>query len=410
VKKLSTFITEEKNLHMEHLEDLVLNDGVEGAQQIFRFLNATRDMLSGHIKTRVSATVKWDGAPSIFVGIDPRDGKFFVAKKGIFNKNPKVYKTQADIDADLSGELASKFSTALREFKKLGITKGVYQGDLMFTKGDVKVETLDETKFYTFQPNTIVYAVPVDSSLGKKIKAASIGVVWHTTYEGDSFESMKATFAKGIVANLKKVATIWMDDATYKDVSGTSTFTAAETAKFNQILAQADDIIKKIPHEALNLISSDEELLIRVKAYNNSKIRAGQTISNTTTHVAGLVHYLNDYYMKEAAKKKTEAGKAAQKAKFQKAFAPIARTPLVQLKQIFDFMNVVVEAKKMIIAKMNTSATVSTFIRTQTGLKVTAPEGYVAVDHLSGGAVKLVDRLGFSQANFSSEVIKGWER
>jgi hypothetical protein len=221
---------------------------------------------------------------------------------------------------------------------------------------------------------------------------------------------MKATFAKGIVANLKKVATIWMDDATYKDVSGTSTFTKAETDKFNHILAQADDIIKKIPHEALNLISSDEELLIRVKAYNNSKIRAGQTISNTTTHVAGLVHYLNDYYMKEAAKKKTEAGKAAQKAKFQKAFAPIARTPLVQLKQIFDFMNVVVEAKKMIIAKMNTSATVSTFIRTHTGLKVTAPEGYVAVDHLSGGAVKLVDRLGFSQANFSSEVIKGWER
>lgn len=410
MKKLSTFITEEKNLHMEHLEDLVLNDGVEGAQQIFRFLNATRDMLSGHIKTRVSATVKWDGAPSIFVGIDPRDGKFFVAKKGIFNKNPKVYKTQADIDADLDGELAAKFSIALREFKKLGITKGVYQGDLMFTKGDVKVETLDETKFYTFQPNTIVYAVPVDSSLGKKIKAASIGVVWHTTYEGDSFESMKATFAKGIVANLKKVATIWMDDATYKDVSGTSTFTAAETAKFNHILAQADDIIKKIPHEALNLISSDEELLIRVKAYNNSKIRAGQTISNTTTHVAGLVHYLNDYYMKEAAKKKTEAGKTAQKAKFQKAFAPIARTPLVQLKQIFDFMNVVVEAKKMIIAKMNTSATVSTFIRTHTGLKVTAPEGYVAIDHLSGGAVKLVDRLGFSQANFSSEVIKGWER
>jgi hypothetical protein len=409
MKKLSTFITEEKNLHMEHLEDLVLNDGVEGAQQIFRFLNATRDMLSGHIKTRVSATVKWDGAPSIFAGIDPSDGKFFVAKKGIFNKNPKVYKTQADIDADLDGELAAKFSTALREFKKLGI-KGVIQGDLMFTKGDVKVETLDDTKFYTFQPNTIVYAVPVDSSLGKKIKAASIGVVWHTTYEGDSFESMKATFAKGIVANLKKVATIWMDDATYKDVSGTSTFTKAETTKFNQILAQADEIIKHIPHEALNLISSDEELLIRVKAYNNSKIRAGQTISNTTTHVAGLVHYLNDYYMKEAAKKKTEAGKAAQKAKFQKTFAPIARTPLVQLKQIFDFMNVVVEAKKMIIAKMNTSATVSTFIRTHTGLKVTAPEGYVAVDHLSGGAVKLVDRLGFSQANFSSEVIKGWER
>jgi hypothetical protein len=409
MKKLSTFITEEKNLHMEHLEDLVLNDGVEGAQQIFRFLNATRDMLSGHIKTRVSATVKWDGAPSIFAGIDPSDGKFFVAKKGIFNKNPKVYKTQADIDADLDGELAAKFSAALREFKKLGI-KGVIQGDLMFTKGDVKVETFDDTKFYTFQPNTIVYAVPVDSSLGKRIKAASIGVVWHTTYEGDSFESMKATFAKGIVANLKKVATIWMDDATYKDVSGSATFTAAETVKFDTILAKADKVIKNLPHEALNMISSNDELLIRVKTYNNSKIRAGQKITNTTAHIAGLIHYLNDYYMKEASKKKTEAGKAAQKAKFQGAFAPVARTPLVQLKQIFDFMNLVVDAKQIIIGKMNSSATVSTFIRTRAGLSVTSPEGYVAVDHLSGGAVKLVDRLGFSQANFSSDVIKGWER
>ena len=409
MKKLSTFITEEKNLHMEHLEDLVLNDGVEGAQQIFRFLNATRDMLAGHTKARVSATVKWDGAPSIFAGIDPSDGKFFIAKKGIFNKNPKVYKTQADIDADLDGELAAKFSAALREFKKLGI-KGVIQGDLMFTKGDVKVETFDDTKFYTFQPNTIVYAVPVDSSLGKRIKAASIGVVWHTTYEGDSFESMKATFAKGIVANLKKVATIWMDDATYKDVSGSATFTAAETAKFDTILAKADKVIKNLPHEALNMISSNDELLIRVKTYNNSKIRAGQKITNTTAHIAGLIHYLNDYYMKEASKKKTEAGKAAQKAKFQGAFAPVARTPLVQLKQIFDFMNLVVDAKQIIIGKMNSSATVSTFIRTRAGLSVTSPEGYVAVDHLSGGAVKLVDRLGFSQANFSSDVIKGWEK
>jgi hypothetical protein len=410
VKKLSTFITEEKNLHMEHLEDLVLNDGVEGAKQIFRFLNATRDMLAGHTKARVSATVKWDGAPSIFAGIDPNDGKFFVAKKGIFNKNPKVYKTQADINLDLYDELLIKFSIALREFKKLGITKGVIQGDLMFTKGDVKVETIDDIKYYTFQPNTIVYAVPVDSSFGKRIKTASIGVVWHTTYTGDDFESMKATFAKPIVANLKKVATIWMDDATYKDVSGSATFTAAETTKFDAILAKADTVMKNLPHETLNMISSNDELLIRVKTYNNSKIRAGEKITNTTAHIAGLIRYLNDYYMKEAAKKKTEAGKAVQKAKFQGAFAPVARTPLLQLKQIFDFMNLVVDAKQMIISKMNSSATIGTFIRTRAGLSVTSPEGYVAVDHLSGGAIKLVDRLGFSQANFSSDVIKGWER
>jgi hypothetical protein len=403
MKKLSTFIAEEKNLHMEHIEDLILNDGVAGAKQIFAFLSATRDMLAGHTKSKVSATVKWDGAPAIFAGVDPRDGKFFVAKKGIFNKNPKVYKTQADIDADLSGELAAKFTVALREFRKLGITRGVYQGDLMFTKGDVRTETIDDQKFYTFQPNTIVYAVPVNSILGKTIAKASVGVVWHTTYEGDSFETMKASFGKGIVEKLKKVAN-------YKDVSGSATMTAAETEQITKILSQMGTILQKLPREAVDAFSKDEELLMRVKAYNNSKVRAGQKITNTVAHVAGLVHYLNDYYMKEEEKKKTPAGKTAVKSKFKAVFAPIARTPAAQLKMIFDFMNLTVEAKNIIVAKMNSGASINTFLRTKQGLTVTSPEGYVAVDHLTGGAVKLVDRLEFSKANFSPDIIKGWQR
>jgi len=410
VKKLSTFIAEEKNLHMEHIEDLILNDGVAGAKQIFNFLIQMRNMLGGSTTKKVSGTVKWDGAPAIFAGVDPRDGKFFVAKKGIFNKNPKIYKTQADIDADLSGELADKFSVALREFSKLGITSGVYQGDLMFTKGDVKAETIDGNKYYTFQPNTIVYAVPTNSALGKTIAKASIGVVWHTTYTGDSFESMKASFGKGIVEKLKQVGTIWMDDANYKDVSGTATFTAAETEKFNAILSQAGKILQGLPSEAVNAFSRDSELLIRVKTYNNSKVRAGEKIMNTTSHVAGFIHYMNDYYQKEEDKKKTPAGKNAVKAKKAQSFGPIVRTPLLQLKSIFDFMNLIVDAKMMIIAKMNSAASVDTFLRTRQGLKITSPEGYVAVDHLTGGAVKLVDRLGFSQANFSPDIIKGWEK
>ena len=410
MKKLSTFIAEEKNLHMEHIEDLILNDGVAGAKQIFNFLSQTRDLLGGKTTKKIAATVKWDGAPAIFAGVDPRDGKFFVAKKGIFNKNPKIYKTQADIDGDLSGELAAKFSVALREFKKLGITKGVFQGDLMFTKGDVRAETIDGNKYYTFQPNTIVYAVPIDSVLGKTISKASIGVVWHTTYEGDSFESMRASFGKGIVEKLKQVGTIWMDDANYKDVSGSATFTVAETEAFNKILSQAGTILQRLPAAAVNAFHKDPELLIRIKTYNNSKVRAGEKISNTTQHVAGFIHYMNDYYQKEEDKKKTPAGKASVKTKKMQSFGPIVSTPLIQLKSIFDFMNLIVDAKMMVVSKMNSAAAINTFLRTRQGLKVTSPEGYVAVDHLTGGAVKLVDRLGFSQANFSPDIIKGWER
>jgi hypothetical protein len=410
MKKLSTFITEEKNLHMEHIEDEILNNGVYGAQQIFRFFSSLRDMLGGHTNKRVSATVKWDGAPAIFAGVDPSDGVFFVAKKGIFNKNPKIYKTQADIDSDLSGELAAKFTVALREFKKLGIKSGVYQGDLMFTKGDVRVEDIDGEKYHTFQPNTIVYAVPLNSALGKKISRASIGVVWHTTYEGDSFENMRASFAKSIVTKFNQVGTIWMDDATYKDVSGTATLTGAETTRLNLILSQAGTILQKLPREAVNAFSSDPELLMRIKTYNNSKVRAGEKITNTVQHVAGFIHYMNDYYQKEEDKKKSPAGKAAVKEKKMQSFGPIVRTPLIQLKMIFDFMNLIVDAKMIVISKMNSAATINTFLRTRAGLKVTSPEGYVAVDHLTGGAVKLVDRLGFSQANFSPDIIKGWER
>ena len=195
MKTLKTLISEaEQNVHMEHVEDLVFNEGVDGTRKAINFLRDLRDMLAGNSSSKVTATVKWDGAPAIFAGIDPRDGKFFVAKKGVFNKNPKVYKTAAEVDADTQGDLATILKIALTEFKKLGIKKGVYQGDLMFTKADLKTETIDGEKYTTFHPNTIVYAVPYNSQLASKVRAAKIGVVWHTTYTGNSFKTMTASF------------------------------------------------------------------------------------------------------------------------------------------------------------------------------------------------------------------------
>ena len=191
--KFTDILTEDKggkNLHLEHLEDEIINYGVNGGRAAINFLQSLRDMLAGSARSSVNMTVKWDGAPAIFAGIDPEDGKFFVAKKSVFNVNPKLYKTNAEIDADVSGALVSKFKIALAEFSKLGI-KGVLQGDLMFTD-DVSTDTIEGTKYYTFQPNTIVYAVPVDSKLGSIIKKAKIGIVWHTTYSGKTLQDMKS--------------------------------------------------------------------------------------------------------------------------------------------------------------------------------------------------------------------------
>ena len=135
-----------KNLHLEHLEDEILNYGVEGGRAAINFLRSLRDMLAGASRSSVNMTVKWDGAPAIFAGIDPEDDKFFVAKKSVFNVSPKLYKTNAEIDADLSGDLNSKFKIALKEFSKLDIS-GVLQGDLMFTD-DVDTDTIEGVKYY----------------------------------------------------------------------------------------------------------------------------------------------------------------------------------------------------------------------------------------------------------------------
>jgi len=408
MKKLSTFIAESKNTHMEHLEDMIFNDGVDGARLAITSLQNLRDMLAGNSKGKVNVTVKWDGAPAIFAGVDPADGKFFVAKKGIFNVNPQLFKSQADINKSLSGDLAVKFRVALREFAKLGIKKGVYQGDLMFTKGDLKVTTIGGEKYYTFQPNTIVYAVPVNSSLGAKIKRASIGVVWHTTYTGRQINQMKASFGKGIVSKMRQSNSVWMDDATYRDVSGNATFTAKETEAVTTLLSQAGKQFHSVQSKVLNVIRDDDELKQKIKTFNNTYVRAGVPFPDVDTHVKELFQYIMDWYQKEIDKKKTEKSKQDWTAKRDRV-ASLVFANVNQLKEIFRLMNLIVQAKQLIIDKMNKASSLGTFLRYANGFEVTNQEGYVAIDKI-GNAVKIVDRLEFSKANFSPEVLKGWQK
>ena len=279
-----------KNLHLEHLEDEIINFGVDGGRAAINFLRSLRDMLAGGSRSSVNMTVKWDGAPAIFCGIDPADDKFFVAKKSVFNKEPKLYKSNAEIDDDLSGTLNSKFKVALAELSKLGI-KNVLQGDLMFTD-DIEDDNIDDVDYYTFQPNTIVYAVPKTSDLGKKINKAKIGIVFHTTYTGDELQAMKASFGADI-SKLKTPSSVWMDDATYKDTSGKSTFTEKETASITKILSQTGKTFQRVNANKLRSFIKLQESMTgtmagaSLKTYNNSKVRAGEKINNPAVHAKG---------------------------------------------------------------------------------------------------------------------------
>ena len=403
--RFNDYLIEQKNTHMTHVEELIFMKGVEGTRQAIEFLRDVRNALTSNSKSKVNITVKWDGAPAIFAGTDPSDGKFFVAKKGIFNKNPKVYKSESEID--VGGELGEKFKIAFRNFKDLGI-KGVIQGDLMFTN-DVKTENIDGKSYLTFQPNTIVYAVEKDSELGKMINKAEIGIVWHTSYTGNSFEDMKASFGKSIVPKLKKSPKVWMDDATYRDVSGTATFTTKESQQVTKLLSSAGTKFKRIGARIINDISNNEEFSKLFTTFNNTYVRAGTPFPNPNKHLREFLKYMDQRLKKDLDKVKTQAAKQRVKQKNMKlqSFA-VSRT--AALTGLLSLMNDVVDAKRMIIDKLNQANRMPMFLRTVNGFKITDQEGFVAIDKLKGGAVKLVNRLEFSKANFSPDIIKGWQK
>ena len=400
-----------KNLHLEHIEDEIINHGVDGGRAAINFLRSLRDMLAGSARSSVNMTVKWDGAPAIFAGIDPSDGKFFVAKKSVFNINPKLYKTNAEIDADLSGALNSKFKIALAEFPKLGI-KNVLQGDLMYTD-DTEEKTIEGTKYLTFQPNTIVYAVPVDSELGRVMKKSKIGVVWHTTYEGKELQDMKAKFGAD-TSKLRKTSSVWLDDATYKDVSGRATFNEKETDKITKVLSEVGKTFQRINAPMLrNFLKLQDSLTgnligASLKTFNNTKVREGQPITNPKKHAQEYVKYVEQHFQKQMDKVKTPAAKDKYK-KQQQEYVREFRKHTNNLSFMILFQNLMIDAKMQIVRKLNSvKGLTDTFIRTSNGYKVTNPEGYVAIDRIKGNAVKLVDRMEFSFNNFTA--LKAWDK
>ena len=408
--KFTEYLTEAtkegKNVHLEHIEDEVLNRGVVGAREAIDFLRSLRNMLAGNSPSKVNITTKWDGAPAIFCGINPDNGKFFVGTKSVFNKNAKLNYTENDIDINHpSGGLNSKLKVALRYLPKLNI-RGVLQGDMMFTKGDIDKQVIDGESYIIFQPNTIVYAVPADSKLARTMLDAQIGVVFHTSYTGRTMEDMKASFNID-VGRLTTTKDVWFRDASFTDASGSATFTEEETKQITTILSIAGRTFQAISSLTLNRISSSETILTYIKTFNNTKVREGKKITNTNQHTLELIRWVEAKLNKDIA----DAKKADTKAKRTKEKTEIMRffrTNAQQLKLIFDLQNLMVDAKLMIVRKLETIRSIGTFVRTDTGFRITAPEGFVAVDKLKGNAVKLVDRLEFSQANFNAQ--KAWDK
>ena len=397
------FTTTERNTLLEHLEDDIINRGSQGGQNAINFLKSIRNMLAGSSSKKVNMTVKWDGAPAIICGTNPENGKFFVGTKSVFNKNPKINYTNADIRKNHSGELATKLSIALRELSRLGI-KGVLQGDFLFAQSDLKKIDMDGDAMISFTPNTITYAVPVASNIGRQISRAKMGIVFHTKYTGKSLDSMTAGF--GTVSG--RATNVFLASAGYRDVSGQVKLTRSELTQFNARLRMAEGSLMKAGPLLDEMSKSSADGLsvgFRLKTFFNHYIR------NTQGHMAKvrqLVDMFREYYINivqaEIDARKTAAGKQKYKDMMKTNVRYIDRNKNALVMAIASHVTLQ-NAKNFLINKMSEIQSVGHFLRTSTGYRVTAPEGYVAVDKVAG-AVKLVDRLEFSRANFTMP--KGW--
>ena len=401
------FLTEAKNTHLEHLEDEIINNGTKGAKTSIEFLKSIKKMLQGG-KGGSSISVKWDGAPAVFCGINPENGKFFVGTKSIFNATPKINYTNADIKRNHGGALADKLMIALKYLSKLGI-KGVLQGDLLFTSDDKKTAVVDGQKSIVFTPNTITYAVPVvksgffGSSLYDNIKKAQIGIIFHTSYSGKTMKGLSASFGAS-VSGLKKNRSIFFDDAMYKQ-SEDPGFSKAEESAFDNIIKMAEGSAYKAG-AFIDKMKKDKgplSLGIQLKTFFNTYIRQGTKIEGTSRLVNNFEVYFRDRIKKEIASKKT----AAAKQKYEEILEvgmKILRPNKEGLYFAIATYITMQSAKAVLLRKLNTIQSIGSFLRTNNGYKVTNPEGYVAIK--GSGAVKLVDRLEFSRANFN--MAKDW--
>ena len=392
-------LNEFKRTHLEHIEDIILYDGFEGGKAVVEYFRGLLLTLKGTSSEKISVSVKWDGAPAVVCGINPDNGKFFVGTKSVFAKNAKVNYTKKDI-ANNHGtdDLGQKLLKCLVHIKKIGMS-GVYQGDLLFTDEDIKRKNIDGKPNLTFTPNTITYAVPEQSELGEQIDRAKVGIIFHTTYVGDTLKDMDAQGGAD-VSGFTKSPDVFFDNATYKDVSGSAKFTNEETADFLAQIDRLEKLLANVPRNLSNLFGANQDFVPFFQMYINAMVKQGQLPGNSNQFIKGFQKFYIDRMQQQISGLKAEKALKLRQDKIKQMpqFLNKLKAPL---QNMLSFYKQVQSMKGFVLQKMNQAMAIGSFQQTENGLEVTEPEGFVAVDK-SGSAVKLVDRLGFSRRNLTA--------
>ena len=392
--------------HLEHIEDEMLNYGTEGCEAAVRFMKELVKMIGG-AKSSGSIQTKWDGAPSVVCGIDPASGEFFVGNKSVFNKDePKICYTPTDIDyyySDKPGR-AEKLHASLKYFKELDI-KGVIQGDLMFTEGDKKTETVNDEKLITFRANTITYGIPEDHDLGKAVAKAKIGVVFHTHYTGSDLESMSAQAGAKVESSTNCVCI--QNDTPIQDVGMSS----SDFKKFEGNVQIIEQMCKKSGNFLDELVQNagttgNKKFYVGsfVKTFFNAEIKASRTITDPKKALKSLGEFYHTKMNKEVSKMKSVQKQAERRKQLYDGLTYLEDNEQ-EFHAMFALYRKIQESKQLVISALDKLESFRTYVQTENGYRVTAPEGYVL--HHGGDMIKLVNRVEFSFINFTLD--KSWK-
>ena len=389
--------------HLEHLEDEMLNYGVEGCKAAVSFLKELRKMLGCDNSTGFMQT-KWDGAPSIICGTDPASGMFFVGTKSVFAKTaPKLCFVDSQIDEWYEGDLAEKLKFSLKYFADLNI-KGVVQGDLLFTKSTLRREIIHGEKLYTFRPNTITYAIPVHHPIGQAAVRAQIGVVFHTHYAGNELQSMQAL--AGAKVDGSTDALVIKNDTPMDRVG----LNHQEEIKFDKHVSDIEKMCMKCGDFLDELVGAsgtkgDAKFHISsyLKQFFNNEIKNARSITNVDKSLIELGNFYHAKMSKELAKIKTPANLVNKRNLVYESENYLVNNAS-KFKAMLSLYKELQEVKQMVIDKLDHLEEFRTFVQTEKGYKVTTPEGYVL--HKDGDMIKFVNRLEFAYNNFTLQ--KQW--
>jgi hypothetical protein len=235
--------------------------------------------------------------------------------------------------------------------------------------------------------------------LGTQIQNAKVGIIFHTTYAGDNLADSEAK-AGADVSSFTRSPDVWFDNASYKNVSGSATFTKQESEQFSKGIQTLRTLLQSVPKNLSAMLTTNKDFVPMFQMFINSEVKQGRIPTDVNQFMKAFQQFYLERMQQQLSGLKAQKAIAVrqQKMKDMPRFLSTMKKPLQAMLMFYKQAQAM---KQLALQKMNQAMQVGTFAQTENGLEVTDPEGFVAVG-TDGGAVKLVDRLTFSKRNLTA--------